>query len=571
MIMAKRIKNPLFNTDGYKPSHIDQYADNMEILFSNFTPRGDKYFPHYAPNAPRGVIAAGIQGVIKERLIDDWNENFFSRPKDEVVAEYSKFMTRYNGRQNRTDHIEALHDLGYLPLSVRALPEGVLCPIQVPVYTIHNTVAGFAWLVNYLETMLSAETWKTMNNATIAFQYRLLGESYAESTCDSKDHLAFQFHDFSARGLSGIDDGYRSGFGHLLAFKGTDTLRAVCYVDDFYYGEDTFVAGSIPASEHSVATTNISDILAKLMIEVDGFAAMNVDEQRFFSELEFLRKYVTQIYPDGIVSYVADSYDYWALVTEILPLLKEEIMERDGKLVIRPDSGKPLHIICGYKIESFKDWQTMQTSSVGISTEVIYLEDRDKYYDITGDRTINASINEVYEIPRHEAVGTIQILWETFGGTVNSKGYKVLDEHIGLIYGDSITVSLTKEIFKRLEANGFASSNIVLGVGSYTYNYSTRDTFGFACKATGCIIDGNEILVSKEPKTDLGKRSARGFLAVVASPDGDLVLEDGLSFSDISSERNELKEIFRNSQMVVDVSIDEVRCILDETVSKYLK
>jgi len=567
--MAKRIKNPLFNTDGYKPSHIDQYADNMDTLFSNFTPRGDKYFTHYAPNAPRGVISAGVQGVLKERLIDDWNENFFSRPKDEVVAEYSKFMTRYNGRQNRTDHIEALHDLGYLPLSVRALPEGVLCPIQVPVYTIHNTVKGFAWLVNYLETMLSAETWKTMNNATIAFQYRLLGEQYADLTCDSKDHLAFQFHDFSARGLSGIDDGYRSGFGHLMSFKGTDTLRAVCYVDDFYYGEDTFVAGSIPASEHSVATTNISDILAKLMVEVDGFAAMNIDEQRFFSELEFLRKYLTQIYPDGIVSYVADSYDYWALVTEILPVLKQEIMERDGKLVIRPDSGKPLHIICGYYVETFASREIFENSSRALLTEVAYIADEQVYLRIQDNEQYG--YEEYVEIPRHEAVGTIQVLWEEFGGKINSKGYKELDSHIGLIYGDSITVSLTKEIFKRLEGNGFASSNIVLGVGSYTYNYSTRDTFGFACKATGCVIDGNEILVSKEPKTDPGKRSARGFLAVVANPEGDLTLEDGLSLSDVSHPKNELLEVFRDSLMVIDTNIDEVRATLDDTVRKYLK
>lgn len=568
--MTKRIKNPLFNTDGYKPSHIDQYAEGMNLLFSNFTPRSDKYFTHYAPGAPKGVVVAGIQGVITERLIDDWNDNFFSRDKSEVVDEYQRMMTRYMGRKVKTSHIEALHDLGFLPLCVRALKEGTLCPIQVPVYTIHSTIDGFGWLVNYLETMLSAETWKVMTNATIAFQYRLLGEKFANLTCDDKSHLPFQFHDFSARGLSGIDDGYHSGFGHLLVSKGTDTLRALCYVDDYYFGEQSeSVAHSVPASEHSVATTNISDIINKLKEEVDGFDEMDIDQKRFLAEYEFLKKFITEIYPEGIASYVADSYDFWGVVTEILPMLLEEIMSRMGKLVVRPDSSDPVRVICGYNVETFASREIFDNSSRALLTEVAYIEDEQVYLHIQDNEQYG--YEQYVEIPRHEAVGAVQCLWEIFGGTVNGKGFRVLDEHIGLIYGDSITVKRAEEIFTRLQKNGFASSNVLLGVGSYSYQFLSRDTFGFACKATGAYINNKEILVSKEPKTDPGKRSARGFLAVVESPDGDLVLEDGLSLDDIDSPKNKLEVVFCNGSMPHLVTIDDVRSVMDATVAKYVK
>lgn len=592
-----RKPNPLFATDFYKIGHINQYNKLTTLIFSNFTPRSDKLFRHYVPDAPKAVLVAGVQGVIQSFVMDMWNEGFFDQPKHKVVANYKRVVEKCLGISLDTKHIEDLHDLGYLPLEIRCLPEGTLCPIQVPVYTVHNTDDRFAWLTNYFESALSAETWKVMVNATTAFNYRLLFERAAAETCDDNSHVDFQGHDFAFRGLSGIYDGYGSAFGHLLSFKGTDTVLAIQYAEDFYDGENTFVAGSIPASEHSVATTNIGAIIAKLVASDPDFIKKSVDDQRYEAEKEFLKQYAVVIYPNGFASYVADSYDYWKLLTEMTVELKEEILAREGRLVFRPDSGDPIKVVAGYKVVSFAEAKAIireQYTSGKVGWPAVLednLNDVDGIENPTqfskGDRSVfvehgfeiieqdeiyyDATTGELSDLPEHEIKGSVEVLWEVFGGTVNSKGYKVLDSHVGIIYGDSITLERATEIFARLKAKGFASSNIVFGIGSYTYNYSTRDTFGFACKATGSIIDGEEILVSKEPKTDIKKKSAKGFVAVVKDPtDGHYVLEDGLSFADIQNPRNELAVVFKNGNLERFQTIDAIRENVQEALVKYL-
>lgn len=559
--------NPLFATDFYKVSHINQYNPLTTLIFSNFTPRADKLFQHYIKDAPRAVLVAGVQGVIQSFVMDLWNEGFFNQPKEKVVSQYKRLVDKSLGVNLDVTHIEQLHDLGYLPLEIRCLPEGTLCPIQVPVYTVHNTDDRFAWLTNYFESALSAETWKVMTNATTAFNYRLLFERYAEKTCDNNLHVDFQGHDFAFRGLSGIYDGYGSSFGHILSFKGTDTVLAIQYAEDFYAAEDTFVAGSIPASEHSVATTNIGSIIASTVFAADK--KHDVDFQRAVAEKIFLSKYITQIYPDGFASYVADSYDYWSVLTEIAPALKDEIMAREGRLVFRPDSGDPVKVVAGYKWNGikYKDLEEAYEDNAETDSEVVNISG--KFYAVR-DWKDWTQIDTDKEIPEHEVKGSVEVLWEIFGGEVNSKGYKVLDSHVGVIYGDSITLKRATEIFERLEVKGFASSNIVFGIGSYTYNYNTRDTFGFACKATGSIIDGEEILVSKEPKTDVKKKSAKGFLSVVKDSDGNYRLVDGLSFEDIQSPDNQLAVAFKDGKLVRKQSLVEIRENVSEELKKYL-
>lgn len=547
--------NPLFATDFYKPSHADQYNQNSEVIFSNFTPRSDKLFPHFSDDDHR-VVVVGTQGVAINFLVEYWNDQFFKKPKNEVIGEYVGELNLSLGipvDKIRTEHIEALHDLGYLPLELRSLPEGSLAPVQVPVYTIHNTDPRFFWLTNYFETALSAETWKVMNNATIAYQYFKLCKGFSDETCDTADHLMFQCHDFSFRGLSGIADAYKNGFGHLTSFYGTDTIPAIRYARRYYGMQGQFVAGSIPASEHSVATTNIGAIIKNLLKD-PNFKGATLDELRYAAELVFLEKYSTEIYPNGLCSYVSDSYDYWAVILAMLPELKDEIMAREGKLVIRPDSGDPIRIIAGYVIEEFASERAFyEKGSFALKTEVAYFKDTDRYVllDTVGD--------DDKDISYHEAVGTIECLWDTFGGHLNSKGYRVLDSHIGLIYGDSITVERAKAIMQRLKEKGYASSNIVFGIGSYTYNYSTRDSLGFACKATASIIAGEEILVTKEPKTDMKKKSANGFLKVITDKNGVYKLVDGLSLADIQDEDNELKIIFRNGKLYRNTTLTEIR------------
>lgn len=562
-----------FAADWYKPGHKPMYNQNTKLIFSNLTPRNDKNFAHYADKNARGVIVLGLRRMVMDSMVGMWKK-FFKMKREAAVKKFARMSKNALGAAAPSAECWGeLHDLGYLPVEIRALPEGILSPIGIPVYTIHNTVEKFFWVTNYIETVMSTESWKTITNATAAFQYKRVAMSYALATCDNVDHVNFQCHDFSLRGLSNVEDGYKSGIAHLASFTGTDNILAIETVHEYYgIDDDQFVAGSIPASEHSVATTNISRIVKDLEEHFPHLAG-DVDGLRYLAEKEFLLTFISKIVPEGYCSYVADSYDYWAVLTRILPELKEEIMSRNGRLVVRPDSGDPVKVVAGYNIVSEEELENIKPYEVEdllVNTKNGYFEPR---YSLTTQTWVIDA--ECQQIPRHEAVGSIQILWEIFGGEVNSKGYKVLDTHIGMIYGDSITVKREIEILKRLKGKGFASSNIVFGVGSFTYQFNTRDTFGIAVKATGCFIDDYEIMVSKEPKTDPSKRSAKGFIKVVRK-DGILHQVDNISFEEINDEDNLLQPIFRNGDVLIpqvngrDEDFNDIRGRLDKEVMNHL-
>lgn len=482
--------------DFYKLSHREQYPENTQLIYSNFTPRSNKYFP-----VADKVVVFGIQGFIKKYIIDYFNEHFFSRPKQSVISEYKRIVKYTLGIENPdASHLEELHDLGYMPIKIKALKEGTLVPIRVPVLTVENTNSKFFWITNYLETLMSAEIWQPMTSATIAYQYRKLLDEFALKTTGSTDGVAFQGHDFSMRGMSSVESAETSGAGHLLSFNGTDTIPAILYHENYYNAdvEKELVGASIPATEHSVMT-----------------AYGKTDEFELFKHL------LVDVYPNGFFSAVSDTWDFWKVVTEYLPRLKTEIMNRDGRLVIRPDSGDPVKIIIG-------------------DPQANTLEERK---------------------------GLIECLWDTFGGTVTPQGYKVLDGHIGAIYGDSITLERAKAIVKGLEEKGFASTNIVFGIGSYTYQYNTRDTFGFAMKATYAVVDGEERFLLKDPKTDDGtKKSLTGRVVVVYNDDNELIAIDHLDAEAIVSSDvvidDQLETVFYNGYLVREQSLAEIRKIL---------
>lgn len=548
-------ESPILFADFYKPSHISMYDKRSEIVQDNMTPRNAKHFIHFADNDQR-VMFAGLQGFIKWFLIDMFNNNFFNLPKEEAVADYREVCDSSIGiGMVETWGFEALHDLGYLPLEIRALPEGTLSPVQVPMFTIQNTHPDFYWLPNFLESVISAETWKTITTATTFWQYRKLSEKWASETCDNNDHVAFQNHCFAYRGEAGTHDAAQSEFGQLINSMGTDTIPAILYARRYYNMKGKFVAGSIPASEHSVATTNIGFIVGRLQGE---HPELTLDEARFLSEVEFMKRYITEIFPKGFVSYVADSYDFWAIITKAAAILKQEIMARDGRVVFRPDSGVPEHIIAGYYTDGgdYASFEEAYDANAEAGYELVQV--LGKFYRVKQSSGFDV-IDETDEVPYHEAVGAVQCLWDIFGGEVNSKGYKVLDSHIGLIYGDSITVARAKDIFERLRDKGFASSNIVYGVGSFTTQYTTRDSLGMAVKATGAVIDGQQIMVVKEPKTDLSKKSAKGFLKVVRNMFGQLELIDNCQLEDVQSDDNELRRVFYNGKLIVDEDLTTIR------------
>jgi nicotinamide phosphoribosyltransferase len=231
-----------------------------------------------------------------------------------------------------------------------------------------------------------------------------------------------------------------------------------------------------------------------------------------------------ETYPTGILSVVSDTWDLWKVCTEHVVKLKEEILARDGKLVIRPDSGDPVDIICG-----------LNSIPNAVFTDDLKLPETNPEY-----------------------FGVIQLLWDVFGGTVNEQGYKVLDSHIGAIYGDSITIDRAEEICKRLEAKGFASTNIVLGVGSFTYQFNTRDTFGFAMKATYVKVNFEERNIFKDPITDDGtKKSATGLLCVVREDGGPLELIDKVNWG--LEKKGLLRTIYMNGEFQNLTTLTEIK------------
>lgn len=561
-----------FNSDGYKLGHASMYADGTEAVYSNLTPRSDRIYRQKATRFYDGkLVVIGIQGAVME-IVENW-QKFFDMQKGIAIARFKMLCDFYLGQDVvSTDNLAALHDLGYLPLEIKAIEEGRKVPMGIPVLTIRNTVKHAYWLVNFLETTISDLTWKPMTNATIAGEYKAMLMHYAKLTGTPVEGVAFQAHDFSARGMSGPEDAARSGFGHIAHFLGTDTLGSVLYAME-YYGAKGFVAASVPATEHAVATSNI--------LRLEPYYAQGCvtsPESRLTAEKHFMLDLITRKFPTGIVSYVADSFDFWAVLTKILPQLHDVIVSRKsngitpGKLVIRPDSGDPETVICGMKPVCGADGKAIDFENAGALLkhyQVVGIPD-DRDCVKIGGKFFPYAVSKLCleigmeEIPYEVVAGAVRTLWKTFGGTVTEKGYKMLNEHIGLIYGDSITPQRCLAILERLEEMGFASGNVVFGVGSYTYQCNTRDTFGFAVKATYTEVEGEAISIFKDPKTDSKKKSARGLLFVGRNSDG-WFLEDNASRELEAAQDNFLKLLFKDGSFVRSTTLDDIRARLEGT------
>lgn len=516
--------NPLLLVDSYKIHHTKMYPDGMTKLYSNFTPRKSRI-----PGI-ESVVTFGLQHFIKEFLIEKFNEDFFQLGlrntykanlwsfdpiRKKVFEEYKRHCPV------DTKHIEDLWELGYLPIEIKALDEGTLCPIGVPMLTITNTHPDFGWLVNYLETLISCMLWQPITSATIAYEYKKILNKYALETTGTTEGVQWQGHDFSMRGISSVESAIISGMAHLTSFTGTDTIPAIYQLESSYNAKG-LIGASVPATEHSVMCMGTKEA------EVDTFRRL------------------MKLYPEGILSVVSDTWNLWDVCTKYLPELKEEILARDGKLVIRPDSGDPVDIICGK----------------------LLADSADNPNGFIIDKSVS----------KNEQKGVIELLWDLFGGTINEQGYKVLDPHIGAIYGDSITMDRAIQICERLKAKGFASTNVVFGIGSYTYQYNTRDTFGFAMKATygeithknvgrglheSTIVEAREIF--KDPITDDGtKKSKKGLLQVLKTEKDGIICFDQQEWSD--EKEGLLTTVFKNGKLVKETTLDEIKERLNSTL-----
>lgn len=556
--------NPfLYWTDSYKLSHILFETEGVSEIYSNLTPRFDHYLRQMLGKHYDGkVVVFGIQWmVIRLHLMA--KKGFFDRPKAEAIQEMKDVLGPYIG-QEKFDQFEALHDLGYLPVEIKALDEGTLVDIGTPVFTIRNTHPDFEWLPNFLETGISMDMWKQLTVATIARTYRLISNDFAIRTTGSTAGVEFQNHDFSSRGQSGFESCAINGAAFLLSSCGTDNVASLWAAKTFYNAKNDhrLLAGSVPAGEHSVTT---SGILTEQERWNTSLQVNTPDEPISLEEAEFLyaKKLLTERFPTGIVSYVADSYDYWTFITKILPRLKDVIEARDGKFVVRGDSGNPVHVIAGYRFASIG--YSAEVSDREVNAEIADLFDtgieairmNGKYWKILSE---GGKANGLIEISEAEALGTIASLHAIFGGTTNAKGYIELDSHIGMIYGDGITVQRSEEILSRLEEAGFASTNIVFGVGSYSLNMISRDHLGMAIKATNTIVDINGQQVDKpiykDPKTDSSKKSAKGLMTVVEK-DGKLIFIDNVSRE--LEKGGLLTTVYKDGELLKFVDLYEIR------------
>lgn len=487
--MSSNNYNPMLLIDFYKATHNDQFPQGMTKSVSYLTPRMSRI------NNWDKAICFGVQSFCKTWLIDYFNDNFFNKDVDEVVNEYDRVLSATLGANSyNSKKIRDLHNLGYLPIEVRAIKEGERVDIKVPMVEFSNTHKDFAWLPQALESLFSSEIYHPILSANVGYSYRQVVNRFYNISVEDNVPRNTALGDFSFRGQECLQSAIKSSSAWLLSFVNTSNVPSILYLENMYNCDCTkeIVGKGSVSTEHSCECTNFA---------VDG------------DEITHLKRLLTKTYKNISFSKVSDSYDYWNMVDNILPQCKKEILEHNGCFLCRGDSGNPIEIV----------------------------------------------------------TQTVFHLWDIFGGTINSKGYKVLNPKVKAIYGDSITIQRCEEIYEILVKNGFACNNVALGVGSFSMQCIeensvlkpfTRDTLGFAIKCTYAEVDNKPIFVYKNPKTDSGnfKKSQKGCCIVYKEENGNFSYVDEKTFEESKNDsNNELKIVFKNGQMTKEFTLKEIR------------
>lgn len=447
--------NIILLTDSYKISHYKQLPPKSETVYSYFESRGGDYSK---------TRFFGLQYFLKEYL----SKGFSLSDIEEAQYYYDKHLGP--GIFNREGWLRMYEKhKGNLPVSIKAVPEGRLVDGHNVLMSIENTDKEFPWLTNYLETLL-VEVWYPTTVATQSYYIKLVIQEYLEKT-GNPELINFKLHDFGFRGVSSPESAGLGGLAHLVNFMGTDTVQALKFGDEYYHCD---CAGfSIPASEHSTITSWGRENEAKAM------------------------ENMLQQYPTGLIACVSDSYDIYNACDNIWgDQLAEQVKNRKGTLVVRPDSGDPVEVI----------------------------------------------------------MTILEILAKRFGYTKNKKGYKVLPDFIRIIQGDGVDAVSIEDILRNMERAGWSADNIAFGMGGALLQKLNRDTLKFAFKCSAIEVDGQWKEVYKQPVTDDMKHSKRGRLILIKSPrDAYFTLEQSAGGKD------ELVEVFRNGNILKEYTLDECR------------
>lgn len=420
----------ILNTDSYKASHFLQYPPNVSFINSYIEARGidkDALATMIYDQNNVEIVHFGVQAFIKECLMKPFTKDDIDEAEEIFLAHGEPF------NREGWEYILKTYR-GYLPLIIESLPEGTPVPYGNALVQVKNTDSNLAWLTSYIETALLRAVWAPSSVATVSREIKKICKKFLLETSDSLDSLDFMLNDFGSRGVSSYESSALLGLGHLINFKGTDNIAAILAGRKYY--NEKMAGFSIPAAEHSTITSWGKDR------EKDAYENM-------------VRKFLA---PGKLAAVVSDSYDIYNAVDKLWGQdLKDAVIASGGRVVIRPDSGKPAEVV---------------------------------------PKIINS-------------------LSYSFGYTTNNKGYKVLHPAVRVIQGDGVNIKSIEEILTRLRADGFSSENVVFGMGGALLQKVNRDTFKYAMKASAAMIDSKWTDVYKDPIIDSGKRSKKGVLAVV--------------------------------------------------------
>lgn len=462
--------NPIEATDSYKLSHFNMYPHGTERVFSYLESRPGAMFDE--------TVFFGLQHIMKDitgQLVTD-----------KAIWDASELAEKHMGKDlfnvQGWEHIRVAHD-GRLPLRIRAVPEGTVVPTGNVLMTVENTDPECWWLTNALESYLT-HVWYPSTVATLSRHCKTLIAAALERSGASQEGLKFMLHDFGYRGAATHDAAAIGGAGHLVNFAGTDTIPAMRLAIDSYGADLDTLAFSVPATEHSVMTAE----------GIEG-------------EIPLVGRLLNE-HRTGILSVVADSYNYYKFVHAVGQQLRHQIMTRDGVFVIRPDSCTQQH-----------------------------------------------------PTPDSLIIWTLNYLWEAIGGEKNEKGFKVIDPHVRVLWGDGLNPRKIGSILGALTLNNFSAENIAaFGMGGGLLQGVTRDTQRFAFKSSAQMRDGEWHDVSKTP-LDTSKRSKPGRLELLRHQNGKFqtVREEQVEAAMMGGGEPVMDTVFENGRLTRVTSFDEIR------------
>jgi nicotinamide phosphoribosyltransferase len=453
-------------SDSYKLTHWRQYPPGTTEVYSYLESRGGR-FPQ--------TVFFGLQPYLRSYLAG-------SVVTAEDVEAADRLAAAHFGRAgifNRAGwmHIVQRHG-GRLPVEIRAVAEGTPVPTHNVLMTIRNTDPACYWLTNFLETLL-LKVWYPTTVATLSGAIFRVLEAAMKRSGEDPGPANMMLHDFGYRGVSSEESAGLGGAAHLVHFRTSDTLIANMLLREHYSGPDTpadwMPSTSVVATEHSTMTAWGRD-----------------------HEIDAYRNVLTE-YPQGILSIVVDSFDVYRAAKEMFGgVLREQVLARDGLLVLRPDSGDPVQVL----------------------------------------------------------LRLLPMLAERFGSTRNQAGYRTLDPKIRLLWGDGIGLESVERILGDILAAGWSAANLIFGMGGALLQKVNRDTQQFAFKCSAAIVNGELRDVFKEPVTDPGKDSKRGKLALVRTARG---LETVHCPGNCEMQGDLLEPVFHNGEVLRHQTLDDVR------------